>query len=481
LRDRYGAAFREWLVTRDERELGIAYALGREAVSARMSVMELAEAHHRATREALRELDEPGARAAVLDAGAAFLREALSTFEIAHRGYLEMQQVARVEHEHVMQLRALADASVRINGAASTEATLQHTADAACEVLGVRHATVSSTAGDPFARVLSATAPPGGAGDSDLGAPLGVVLRSAGRPVGMLEVRDVTGRRFTERDEAILAQLGQLAAVAIAKSEAYSRERHIAQVLQRSLLPPALPHVPGLSVAVRFIAAGEGIEVGGDFYDFFAPRPGRAAALIGDVCGKGPEAASVTSLARHTLRAAAAYEPRPSAVLQLLHRALRAARDDGRFCTVAYAELEPHLEGARMTLGCGGHPLPLVLRRGGLVEPVGRLGTLLGADVHPRAHRRGGQARARRARRALHGRRHGDPRRPARDLRYRDLAQVVAGLYRRARGRSSHSACRTRSSTRPGAGRGTTSRSSWSARARDADMPPIEEDPDGGP
>jgi serine phosphatase RsbU (regulator of sigma subunit) len=383
LRDRYGAAFREWLVTRDERELGIAYALGREAVSARMSVMELAEAHHRATREALRELDEPGARAAVLDAGAAFLREALSTFEIAHRGYLEMQQVARVEHEHVMQLRALADASVRINGAASTEATLQHTADAACEVLGVCHATVSSTAGDPFARVLSATAPPGGAGDSDLGAPLGVVLRSAGRPVGMLEVRDVTDRRFTERDEAILAQLGQLAAVAIAKSEAYSRERHIAQVLQRSLLPPALPHVPGLSVAVRFIAAGEGIEVGGDFYDFFAPRPGRAAALIGDVCGKGPEAASVTSLARHTLRAAAAYEPRPSAVLQLLHRALRAARDDGRFCTVAYAELEPHLEGARMTLGCGGHPLPLVLRRGGLVEPVGRLGTLLGADVHP--------------------------------------------------------------------------------------------------
>src|SRR6478672_10267840 len=128
LRDRYGEAFREWLVTRDERELGIAYALGREAVSARLSVMELAQAHHRATRDALRELDEPDARAAVLDAGAAFLREALSTFEIAHRGYLEMQQVARVEHEHVMQLRALADASVRINGAASTEATLQHTA-----------------------------------------------------------------------------------------------------------------------------------------------------------------------------------------------------------------------------------------------------------------------------------------------------------------------------------------------------------------
>jgi serine phosphatase RsbU (regulator of sigma subunit) len=344
--------------------------------------MELTEAHHRAAREALRDADAPDARADVLDAAAAFLREALSTFEIAHRGYIEVQQVARVEHEHVMQLRKLAAASVQINAAATIEETLQRTVDAAREVLGAHQAIVTSTAGDPFVRSLSATAPAGGAG-VELGPPLDAVLRTAGRPVGVLEVRDAPGRRFSERDGAILAQLGQLAAVAIAKSQAYSRERHIAQVLQRSLLPPELPAVPGLSVAVRFIAAGEGIEVGGDFYDFFAPRPGRAAALIGDVCGKGPEAASVTALARHTLRAAAVYEARPSAVLHLLHRALRAARDDDRFCTVAYAELEPRRDGARMTLACGGHPLPLVLRRSGTVEPVGTLGTLIGADVEP--------------------------------------------------------------------------------------------------
>jgi serine phosphatase RsbU (regulator of sigma subunit) len=134
-------------------------------------------------------------------------------------------------------------------------------------------------------------------------------------------------------------------------------------------------------VAVRFIAAGEGIEVGGDFYDFFRARDTGVAALIGDVCGKGPEAASVTALARHTLRAAAEYESRPSAVLGLLHRALRDARDDGRFCTVAYCDFEVRDDGARMLLACGGHPLPLVLRRSGAVEPVGKLGTLLGADV----------------------------------------------------------------------------------------------------
>jgi sigma-B regulation protein RsbU (phosphoserine phosphatase) len=154
-------------------------------------------------------------------------------------------------------------------------------------------------------------------------------------------------------------------------------------VLQRSLLPPTLPVVPGLTTAVRFIAAGEGIEVGGDFYDLFRARGTAVAALIGDVCGKGPEAASVTALARHTLRAAAAYEARPSAVLALLHRALREARDDGRFCTVAYCDFEVRPDGARMLLCCGGHPLPLILRANGSVEPVGKLGTLLGADVEP--------------------------------------------------------------------------------------------------
>jgi len=134
---------------------------------------------------------------------------------------------------------------------------------------------------------------------------------------------------------------------------------------------------------VRFIAAGEGVEVGGDFYDVFPASDGRVAALIGDVCGKGPEAASVTALARHTLRAAAAYESRPSAVLAHLHRALTEARDDGRFCTVAFCDLQLHTGGARVTLSCGGHPLPLVLRASGAVEPVGRLGTLLGADIQP--------------------------------------------------------------------------------------------------
>jgi serine phosphatase RsbU (regulator of sigma subunit) len=383
LHDRYQEAFRAWLANRDERELGTAYALGREAVSARLSVLDLAEAHHKAAQEALHDEPDAARRAELIAAAGVFFGEALSTFEIAHRGYREVQEVARLEHEHVMQLRALAEASVRINAALTTEEVLQLTVEAAQRVLGATRATITSTSGDPFARGLTAAFPADGREPEPGGSPIGVMLRSAGRPLGMLEVADRGEREFTPRDEAILAQLGQLASVAIAKSQAYTRERHIAQVLQRSLLPPSIPTVPGLIAAVRFIAAGEGIEVGGDFYDFFRARPDGVAALIGDVCGKGPEAASVTALARHTLRAAAAYESRPSAVLALLHRALRDAREDDRFCTVAYCDFELREGGARMVLSCGGHPLPLVLRRSGAVEPVGRLGTLLGADVEP--------------------------------------------------------------------------------------------------
>jgi serine phosphatase RsbU (regulator of sigma subunit) len=383
LHERYQEAFRAWLAHRDERELGTAYALGREAVSARFSMLDLAEAHHRAVQNALCDEADPARQGELLTAAGVFFGEALSTFEIAHRGYREVQEVARLEHEHVMQLRALADASVRINASLTTEEVLQLTVEAAQHVLGARRATITSTSGDAISRGLSAAFPADGDDAESSGQPIGVMLRNAGRPLGMLEVIDRRERVFSPRDEAILAQLGQLASVAIAKSQAYTRERHIAQVLQRSLIPPSIPSLPGLIAGVRFTASGEGIEVGGDFYDFFRAREGAVAALIGDVCGKGPEAASVTALARHTLRAAAAYESRPSAVLSLLHRALRDDRDDGRFCTVAYCDFELREGGARMVLCCGGHPLPLVLRRSGVVEPVGHLGTLLGADVDP--------------------------------------------------------------------------------------------------
>jgi len=123
--------------------------------------------------------------------------------------------------------------------------------------------------------------------------------------------------------------------------------------------------------------------VGGDFYDVFETGNRGWTVVMGDVCGKGPDAAAVTALARYTLRAAAMRERLPSRSLHVLNEALLRQRDDRRFCTVAYAYLEKLDRGARAGISTGGHPLPLVLRADGSVEPVGAPGTLLGIVPDP--------------------------------------------------------------------------------------------------
>jgi hypothetical protein len=382
LAERYAQAFAAHLDQGGESGLGEAYALGREAVAAQYSVLDFADAHHRALTVALASAPA-GRQGEIVRAGAEFLREGLSTFEIAARGYIEVQEIARIEHEYIEQLRALADASVAINSSLTTEEILQLTVDAARQVLGAERASIAILAAEPRRPPLGATSPAGFEVSMATPARTSVTLQAQGRDLGSIEVVDQPERKFTPRDEAILTQLGQLAAGAIANARLYDRERTIARTLQRSLRPGALPDVPGLAAAVRFNAAGEGVELGGDFYDVYRAGDGGWAALIGDIQGKGPEAAAVTALARHTLRAAAAYEHRPSGVLTLLHRELREQVSDGRFCTVAYAYMQVVPGHVRLELACGGHPLPLIVHPDGTVEEVGRLGTLLGSDADP--------------------------------------------------------------------------------------------------
>ena len=382
LPERYATAFAAHLGEGGESGLGAAYALGREAVAAQYSVLDFADAHHRALTVALASAP-PGRQGEIVRAAAEFLRESLSTFEIAARGYHEVQAIARIEHEHIEQLRALADASVAINSSLGVEEILQLTADAAREALGAQRASIAILAAEPRRPPLGATSPRDLEVSTTTPSRTSVSLHAQGRELGSLEVVDVPEREFSARDDAILTQLGQLASGAIANARLYGRERTIARTLQRSLRPGALPDVPGLAASVRFNAAGEGVELGGDFYDLYRARDGGWAALIGDIQGKGPEAAAVTALARHTLRAAAAYEHRPSGVLTLLHRELREQVADGRFCTVAYAYMQVVPGHVRLELACGGHPLPLVVHSDGSVEEVGRLGTLLGSDADP--------------------------------------------------------------------------------------------------
>ncbi len=123
--------------------------------------------------------------------------------------------------------------------------------------------------------------------------------------------------------------------------------------------------------------------MGGDFYDLFPRDDGSWTVVVGDVLGKGATAAATTGLARYTLRAAAVSESRPSRILGLLNDAIRRQSPD-QSCTVACGRLDVDgADGAQVTLSVGGHPLPLVLRADGRVEPVGRPGTMLGVLPDP--------------------------------------------------------------------------------------------------
>lgn len=164
-----------------------------------------------------------------------------------------------------------------------------------------------------------------------------------------------------------------------ATAEAAERFAALARTLQESLLPPHLPQVPGLQIAARYLPAGGGVEVVGDFYDVFATGPDLWAVTIGDVCGKGVEAAKVTALARWTIRAAAVHLRSPAQVLHLLNQAmLRQDPEAERFVTAAYATLEQTPTGVEVRLCLAGHPLALVRRHGGRVESAGVPGTILG-------------------------------------------------------------------------------------------------------
>jgi PAS domain S-box-containing protein len=221
---------------------------------------------------------------------------------------------------------------------------------------------------------------------------LGLGLRSAmvvpmvarGRTLGAITlVTAESGRHYTGADLPFAQEVARRAALAVDNSRLLQELRRVATRLQESLLPPALPAIPGLEVDGRYRWGGEGNEVGGDFYDVFDTRDGSWALIIGDVCGKGVEAAVVTSLARHTLRAVALQERKPSEVLRHLNQAVMQQRSDHMFCTVSYVRLKPNVSGARLTVCSAGHPLPLVLRSDGSVEAAGIPGALLGIFDDP--------------------------------------------------------------------------------------------------
>jgi PAS domain S-box-containing protein len=222
------------------------------------------------------------------------------------------------------------------------------------------------------------------AAEDGLHGAFGVPIRRGSDVLGVVEFFAPEIREpdddLLEMMDAVGAQLGQF--IDRTETERALRESRaglaqLAQTLQRSLLPPHLPAIPGVEIAAHYEAARDGSDVGGDFYDVFESARNDWAIAIGDVCGKGPEAAALTALVRYTIRAAAIQTRRPRLVLNLVNKAVLRQADE-QFCTVAYVRLRPDGNGARLTISCAGHPLPLLVRTDGRVESVGTPGRVLG-------------------------------------------------------------------------------------------------------
>ncbi|HET9728082.1 MAG TPA: GAF domain-containing SpoIIE family protein phosphatase, partial [Acidimicrobiia bacterium] len=211
-----------------------------------------------------------------------------------------------------------------------------------------------------------------------------VPLTARGNTIGALTLVSAgSGRRFGSHDLELAEELGRRAGLAIDNARLYSERDYVARALQSSLLPPSLPDIPGVRYAARYQAAGRGTEVGGDFYDVF--RSGRNAwwFVIGDVSGKGPRAASIAGLARHTLHGVAMDRGTPRRSLSALHGTLATAEGQGEYCTVCCGLLRPATNSvpARLTVASAGHPPPIIRRADGSTEVAGCRGPLLGVPL----------------------------------------------------------------------------------------------------
>src|SRR2546430_1245067 len=166
-----------------------------------------------------------------------------------------------------------------------------------------------------------------------------VPLTARGRTFGAITfVSSESGRTYEPEDLALAEALASRAAQAVDNARLYQERAHVARALQQSLLPQRFPRIEWCEVGARYRAAGEG-EVGGDFYDLFESSDRAFFAVIGDVQGKGPEAAALTGLCRYTIRAAASSERNPSRILRTLNQAiLREATE--RFATVALLRMQ---------------------------------------------------------------------------------------------------------------------------------------------
>lgn len=204
-----------------------------------------------------------------------------------------------------------------------------------------------------------------------------------GTPIGSISLALTRpGASYTKNDLETVVELGRRAGITLDNARLHTERMRMLSSLQKSLIPADLPELDGLGLTATFRPAERDAQVGGDFYDAFTLPDGSSALIIGDVCGKGPEAAALTALARYTIRAAAMDASDPQVILNRLNDALIDQVTDGRFVTVAFARVARGDNGLTLETVSAGHPLPLVTI-GGVPRAVGVPGTLLGVVPDP--------------------------------------------------------------------------------------------------
>jgi GAF domain-containing protein len=225
--------------------------------------------------------------------------------------------------------------------------------------------------------------PPPGPRGAGIGSAILVPMVAGARVVGALTfVNEAGSRAFDAGDLGIAVELGRRAGLAVENARIAGERARVAEVLQRELLPPDVPEMDGWEVATMYRAAGEMTEVGGDFYEVF-PVGEDWALILGDVSGHGALAASLTAVARHTIRTATTLAADPAVALRALDERLR-ERDAVALCSVAVLLLprEHGEDGVEARVWLAGHPRPFVLRDGTPME-VGTPGPLVGIGEVP--------------------------------------------------------------------------------------------------
>lgn len=197
--------------------------------------------------------------------------------------------------------------------------------------------------------------------------------------VGAIVFRFRDDREFPQLERGALAALAGQCAQALERAQLYAERTHEARLLQQHLLPRKLPSIPGVETAVRYRPFGDGSMVGGDFYDVFAVDGSTWGITIGDVCGRGIPAASMTALARHAIRAMATSEESPSRILNRVNDIVLEEALEDAFFTVVQGFLRTTGDRARLRFAVAGHPRPIRVDAAGGLSVVGSTGMLIGA------------------------------------------------------------------------------------------------------